>query len=383
MQENNEANVNNCKDLERLLDGLKNFGLGKFDSLNPEDFDDPNVAMVFNEFLDNNMKRGNHYLARINDAQSRIGDVSTLKTMLEEIYQQQIVLNSLQESRESMHFDESVAKDKNDEFLALTHQVGNSLSPCIKEIEESLEDISVVEDYFAVKSVSREVSDSISAVRKKLSLSIQRLEGMSNRIDTITDDASVLFDEIDIESRISTQFLNNVDKLTDGYRKLSGDCIDMGRYITRISRDIDNARNDMFRHNSKPTLLDTLKVFEVDHITLAWRLYNNIVEFESLRLTQVNNSTTCKLGLWLEGITDQQIRESEGYKQLYSAHKELHVIATECFEAKQVYNDELAREKFDCLIEKLEEFKLAMRELHDFLKSIGIEEETDVWKFQP
>lgn len=375
----------NLSDKEQLIKAMGKIGEGIFELVDANAFSDVELADAYNEMLDKIIKRNNHYLARINDAQMRIGDNSSLKSMLEQIDIQQEVIRNIQESRNGLEINESSMEESNAEFLALSQQIKNGFGPCLSELKEVvaiLESVPVP-DEDSEEAKGNAVMWTTLAELKRTVISVEkRIEGLERRVTSMSYDARHLFGVIDRKSNFNNTFIESVDSLTQGFKNLSMECLGMGRYLYRISRDVDNARNDMFRHNAKPTLHDTLRVFEVDHLTLTWRLYNNIVEFENLRLTQVNNPTGCKFGVWISSVTDQVLLDSEQFGKIVSTHEELHRCCVECFMAKQAYDNKLAIQKFGEAMEAFNGFKNAMEDFHEFLREIGITKETDVWKFR-
>ena len=371
--------------MERLIEAMHNFRDANFEPIDREAFDDPAVADTFNEMMNTQVERNNRYLARINDAQSRIGDTSCLKSMFEQITAQEKAIKVLQESRLEVTPDERPLTETNMEFLALSAQLKNTFRPCSEDIKEALDlydklnvpsndtwsEIEENEEYLILRNLQR-----------CMQRASEKLASMERRIGTIDEDVRGLFEVIDKKTSMGTTFLKSVDSLSKSYEDLSGECLDTGRHLYRISRDIDRARNDMFRHNARPSLHDRLRVYEVDHITLAWRLYNNIVEFESLKITQVNNPESCKLGVWINNIDDPVLKETESFKRLVDAHNKLHDECIECFLAKQNYNTIAAMDKFANVMDALKVFQAAMEELHNYLRSNGITEETDIWQFR-
>lgn len=383
----NELKVDNisCEDLKLLFSAMRQFADGSYDEIDVNQFENPTIGELFNEMVNKDVERNNRYLARINDAQLRIGDTSCLKSMFEQIAAQQDAIRILQEARNDITLDDRPMSDINSEFLAASAQIGNAFNPCIEELADTLSlfsnfDIPELDAWSEEKESEETVV--LRTMRENIDRTKRRLEAMSRRVSTISDDALVMFDTIDKKTKTNKDFLESVDALTLSYKNLSAECLETGRHLYRISRDIDNARNDMFRHFSRPTLHDRLRVYEVDHVTLAWRLYNNIVEFESLRLTQVNNTQSCKMGLWLASVDDPRIAEAESFHRLAMAHENLHTACVECFVAKQKFNMVMALDSFGEVMDCLKEFQDAMTELHTYLRSIGITDETDVWKFR-
>ena len=372
-------------DLQRLLNAMAAFGDNDFTPVCRDEFDDPEVADRFNEMLDKHNKRNNHFMVRINDAQNRIADTSCVKAMLDEITKLQDVSKNILEARTGIETGNSTLKNSNGEFIALAYQIRDSFEPCLvqmRQTEKILESIDIPsEDSYTMRKDS-DFWGAVAKLKKYVSQMAVRMDGIGRRMDSLISDAEIIFDESEKKASFSTGFMRNVDKLTEGYNNLSAECVDTGRHLYKISRDVDNARNDMFRHNSNPTMLDKLNVFYTDHLTLSWRLYNNMVEFESLRVSQLNNPMNCKFGLWLAEIEDPRILGSEELKRAREAHFELHKLAVECYEAKLEYNMNLAKQKFDEEMGALERFKDALEELSAFLVSIGITEKTDIWKYR-
>ena len=363
-------------DMTLLFECMENFGNGDFSYVNREDFDEPQIGDMFNRMLKLSLDRNNKYLARINDAQYRIGDSTCLKNMLALISTQQEIAEVLSQYRESADDGEFSTDDVNREFLMLSKEIKNTFLPCIKEVRKSM--------FLLDGMLNGGEMDASEEIRKRLSVVSENLYSMTDRISDMSEDAEKLYEVLDKNSRFNETFLESVDSIVKSYKELSSECLDTGRYLIRISRDVDNARNDMFRHNSKPTLHDELRVYDVDHLTLTWRLYNNIVEFESLRLTQVNNPESCKFGKWVQKSKDSDAGyvSTDEFNAVVEAHLALHEISVKCFEAKQQYDNALAMKYFEEALKNYEAFHTALEALHERLRELGITEETDVWKFR-
>ncbi|MCR4617875.1 MAG: CZB domain-containing protein [Lachnospiraceae bacterium] len=372
-------------DKDRLLEAMKEFADGNFDAVSEEDFEDPMLAAGFNNMLKRQVERNNRFLLRLNDAQSRIGDTSCLKSMFEQITEQEEAIKKLQEARLDITPDNRPLSEANQEFLALAAQVRNTFRPCTEDLAEALrcyDMLRVPDNDSWSETEENEQYVILRQLQKSILRAGEKLDSMERRVVSIDEDARGLFEVIDKKSRMSSSFLDGVDTLTKSYKNLSTECLDMGRHLYRISRDIDNTRNDVFRHNSNLNIHDRLKIYEVDHITVAWRLYNNIVEFESLKLTHVNNPDSCKLGLWIANMKDPLFTEAESFKMVAEMHREFHARCVECFLAKQDFDVVRAMDEFANAMDALGNFLGAMDELHEYLRSKGITEETDVRKYR-
>ena len=188
------------------------------------------------------------------------------------------------------------------------------------------------------------------------------------------------------QDTIKADFFDNYDKclefLLASYNGLLDSCFQNGSRLYRIGRDIDNARNDMYRTNSNVTLIDCTKVFAVDHLTLVWRLYNNIIEYEHLKITQLNNPDRCKFGLWCANMDNPIIKNAEEFKAAMEGHEMLHEHAVACYVAKEASETQKAMEEFALSLQACKIFTDSLENLAEFMRQHGYSEETEVYQFK-
>lgn len=134
----------------------------------------------------------------------------------------------------------------------------------------------------------------------------------------------------------------------------------------------------MVRSSSAITELDWLRVFQVDHFVLTWRVYNNIVGFEQLQAKQVDDPDTCKLGKWIASQTDSALANSSEFRQLADAHTVFHTYAAHSWKAKQEGNDALALQAFQDTYKAFQAFDRAIIHLREKMQSLGYRGETSV-----
>ncbi len=385
MSEKDQKNLTEMTDKERLLKAMDEFGDGYFEPIDREKFDDPELADAFNSMLHRQSDRNNKYLVRINDTQSRVADTSCLKAMFEQITAQEEAIKMIQNVKFDITPDSRPVAETNQELLALAAQVKNTIRPCSEDIEEALklyEQLEVPDNESWSETENNEQYIILRQLQKSIQRASDKLDSMERRIYSIDENARSLFEIIDRSMSIGDNFINGVDFLTKSYKNLSIQCIELGRHLYRISRDIDNARNDSYRYNSYPTLLDRLKVFEVDHITLAWRVYNHILEYETLKITHVNNPESCKFGLWLKNTKDPAYADSDEFKNLSVMHRAFHDRAVECYLAKQESNTVLALDKFANTMDALEGLIGALGAFREYVMAKGYTEETELWEYK-
>ncbi len=208
--------------------------------------------------------------------------------------------------------------------------------------------------------------------------SVKSMNAMNEQIVGMNDEISHIYEEINTQSALTESFVASIDSIADSYNTLSEECQTTGAHLYKISRDIDKARGDMARRNSKLTTLDWLTIFEVDHLIFTWRVYNNLAGFETLKITQLNNPAGCKLGKWFASQTKPQIINSKEFRALKKIHEEIHTHACDSWYANEDGNRQEALRHFNMAIEAYEKFKVALNDFRAVVKATGDDKETEI-----
>lgn len=354
-------------DLSRLLSAMGELGNLRFQPVDEEAFEDKEIASAFNNMLRGIVESNNHFLMRINDAQIRIADNTSVKNLIEQVKMQKEPIDNMKMASEYLRTNIQQNETKQIELIALAKQTDSTLKPLLLQVKagmEALEGDRLKEAGQVFDRLSLQLSEvsELMDLLKKMSLNLYRQE-------TIKGDFFNTFDE-------------DLSALLASYDELLENCFQNGSRLYRISRDIDNARNDMYRRNSNATMVDCTKIFAVDHITLTWRLYNNIIEYEHLKITQLNNPDRCKFGLWCSGMDNPLIKESEEFKAAFEAHEVLHDHAVACYVAKEASETQTAMEEFELALQACKTFTDSLENLAEYMRRNGHEEETEVWVFK-
>ena len=260
------------------------------------------------------------------------------------------------------------------------NQLSRNTADCAADVV-----VNVGELMEGIDSLDKQIDSAMESLGKGnegVHSSIEMIGSMNDRLGSIDQDINNINDEIDNQSRVTKAFIEGIHRITDGYRTLSEDCQNIGERFYRISRDIDSARSFEFRSNSKPTLIDSLKVFAIDHLIFTWRVYNHIAGFEKLKITQLNNPKGCKIGKWFAAQTDPVLTGSVNYKNAYELHDRLHSYAVEAFNACESGNRQEAMTHFYEALEAYEGFESSMQKLMEEMRRKG-NKETPVWVFNP
>ncbi len=358
-------------DRELLLTSMMKLGNGIYEPLDADGFSDPELAQTFNDMLKNVARRNNNYLMRINKSMEKLGNGSWLKKIFEIIEDQQLTLVKLRE-HESV-FEDAVKKIDNSsvDILNSLCQIDSNIEPTVSGMEEIVQEITCAMEKGCDEKSMEKIIRLIEFNQSSLGILKQNIDSAILVIKDIYEEEKNKKDAIE-------PIVANIKVLEETCSELSIDCIHTGRHIHEISRLVDNVRNDMFRGNTDPTMRDSLRVYCADHIVLTWRLYNHVMEYEVLKIEQLNNKERCKFGVWCNMTSPQWIRETDEFKHAIDAHNELHFYAVRCFEACESMNRPLALQEFERMLGSLDKFQNALEEVHGLLVRKGISDETGI-----
>lgn len=267
----------------------------------------------------------------------------------------------------------AVVADQVRQLSSSTAESADDIVNYVRELNENIETLAVSMDETTVK---------LSEGNAKVEESLSDIEKMNEQMVAINGAVNGIFSDIDTQSSITTEFARQVDSIAESYDKLSDNCMATGTHIYKIGRYIDTARSDMYRSFSNVTTQDKLRIFQIDHFILMWRVYNNAVGFEALKITQLNNPDGCKLGKWMKEQTDTQITGSREFKNLDAAHRQVHKYACDSWNAKEAGNVELALEYFQKCYDAYDVYSSRIEAFKSYMKTIGYTDETETVTFR-
>ena len=267
----------------------------------------------------------------------------------------------------------AVVADQVRQLSSSTAESADNIVNYVRELNEDIGKLAASMDETTLK---------LSEGNEKVEASLSDIERMNRQMVSINDSVTGIFADIDTQSSITTEFAKQVDSIAASYDKLSDNCMATGIHIYKIGRYIDTARSDMFRSFSNVTVQDILRVFEIDHFILMWRVYNNAAGFEQLKITQLNNPESCKLGKWIGSQTDPQITGSRQFKELDAAHRQVHKHACDSWYAKDSGNVELAMEHFQKCYDAYGVYKDKIVAFKEYMRTIGFTDETETVVFR-
>lgn len=263
-----------------------------------------------------------------------------------------------------------------DQVRELSSNTSESAGDIVRYVSELRDDINAL----AVDMNS--TTEKLSEGNSKVEVSLEEIEKMNLELVEINNNIDNIFIAIDVQSNLTKDFTKQTQAISDSYKNLSEDCSAMGTHVYKIGRYIDTARSDMVRGFSEITQLDWLRVFEVDHFILMWRVYNNAADYERLKVTQLNNPESCKLGKWMASQTDERIKSSAEFKELKRAHEDVHKYATLSWEARDKDDIQGAYDYFDKTYDAYYVYQKAIRNMENRMRQLGYTDKTEIVIFR-
>lgn len=354
-------------DSERLIYAMNQVKNHNYSEVDESAFDDLSLAVSFNEMINEMMNLNNRQVMRINDGLIKISDNSTLVCLLDRIKEQKAPIDKMREL--SAFLDNFMKQNESEKIavIALIKQINSAIEP-LKQMYIDGRQLFLDGDGEKAARTFDRIYDFLCGMSEQTRL-IESIGIESNKHKNMLED-------------MLGGFSKDIKLLVDNYDNLYQDGFNMGTRLFYIGRDIDNARTDLYRHCSRVSIIDITKIFSVDHLTLAWRLYNNIIEIEMLKITQINNPNGCKFGLWKDTFELPGVSDSIEFASCIELHEELHRHAVECFVAKEASEIDKAYEELYVTIECSKQFTLALERLAERMRLEGYAEETEVWKFK-
>lgn len=258
----------------------------------------------------------------------------------------------------------------------MSSNTSESAEDIVRYVGQLKEDISVLADSM------NDTTMKLAEGNVKVEESLESIAKMTEQMIDINEMVNDIFEDIDMQSNVTQDFTKQIASISDSYDELSKDCVEQGTHVYKIGRYIDTTRSDMVRMVADVTLQDWLKIFEIDHFILTWRVYNNVVDFEKLKITQLNNPEGCKLGKWMAAQTDKGITGSEEFRKVKAAHNDVHKWACESWKAKDAGDKKLAMEYFLKVKDAFYVYRDSIRGLKERCRKLGYTEETQTVVFR-
>jgi methyl-accepting chemotaxis protein len=310
---------------------------------------------------------------RVQNFKGKIGKIEEIVDLVKKVANQSnlLALNASIEAARAGEAGKGFAVVA-DQVRLLSSNTAESAEDIVKYVTE-LDELALAMD---------ETTVSLAEGNSKVEKSIVSMQQMNNQMISIREGVDSVFNDIDTQTKVTRSFSKQIENISQSYNTLSNDCLQTGRRVFKIGRYLDKTRSDLVRGCSKITEQDWVRVFEVDHFVLTWRVYNNIVGFEHLQKKQVDDPGRCKLGKWLKQVSDERLIHSKEYISLAKSHEDLHRYATLSWQANEDGDHSKAISYFDDTYRSYQEFDEALHRFQSKMHSLGYNDITQIVKFE-
>lgn len=314
---------------------------------------------------------------RVQNFKGKIGKIEEIVDLVKKVANQSNLL-ALNASIEAARAGEAgkgfaVVADQVRLLSSNTAESAEDIVKYVTELKENIDELALAMD---------ETTVSLAEGNSKVEKSIVSMQQMNNQMISIREGVDSVFNDIDTQTKVTRSFSKQIENISQSYNTLSNDCLQTGRRVFKIGRSLDKTRSDLVRGCSKITEQDWVRVFEVDHFVLTWRVYNNIVGFEHLQKKQVDDPGRCKLGKWLKQVSDERLIHSKEYISLAKSHEDLHRYATLSWQANEDGDHSKAISYFDDTYRSYQEFDEALHRFQSKMHSLGYNDITQIVKFE-
>jgi methyl-accepting chemotaxis protein len=314
---------------------------------------------------------------RVQNFKGKIGKIEEIVDLVKKVANQSNLL-ALNASIEAARAGEAgkgfaVVADQVRLLSSNTSESAEDIVKYVTELKENIDELALAID---------ETTVSLAEGNSKVEKSIVSMQQMNNQMISIREGVDSVFNDIDTQTKVTRSFSKQIENISQSYNTLSNDCLQTGRRVFKIGRYLDKTRSDLVRGCSKITEQDWVRVFEVDHFVLTWRVYNNIVGFEHLQKKQVDDPGRCKLGKWLKQVSDERLIHSKEYISLAKSHEDLHKYATLSWQANEDGDHSKAISYFDDTYRSYQEFDEALHRFQSKMHSLGYNDITQIVKFE-
>lgn len=314
---------------------------------------------------------------RVQNFKGKIGKIEEIVDLVKKVANQSNLL-ALNASIEAARAGEAgkgfaVVADQVRLLSSNTAESAEDIVKYVTELKENIDELALAMD---------ETTVSLAEGNSKVEKSIVSMQQMNNQMISIREGVDSVFNDIDTQTKVTRSFSKQIENISQSYNTLSNDCLQTGRRVFKIGRYLDKTRSDLVRGCSKITEQDWVRVFEVDHFVLTWRVYNNIVGFEHLQKKQVDDPGRCKLGKWLKQVSDERLIHSKEYISLAKSHEDLHKYATLSWQANEDGDHSKAISYLDDTYRSYQEFDEALHRFQSKMHSLGYNDITQIVKFE-
>ncbi|MGE5631910.1 MAG: methyl-accepting chemotaxis protein [Caulobacteraceae bacterium] len=176
----------------------------------------------------------------------------------------------------------------------------------------------------------------VIAANKKVVEAVEQLNSEATQIAANTQEQTAVIEE----------FTSKATELSQSADNILNTCNETGQGIFKISKLNNQIRLGMIKDTNKLEVIDIIDLSRTDHLNLRWRVYNMLLDYETIDENVAGNPMDCRLGRWYYSEGKEIFRDNAIFKKIEKPHKLLHEWAKESVLAVASNNMSKAEEAF-------------------------------------
>ncbi len=208
------------------------------------------------------------------------------------------------------------------EIKTLAQSSANS----VKYIEEELN---------VMKKGINDSSNSIASIAENFNNCRSQVDNLAGSVDKInssvegiSNNMQEIMSNVEEQQTSTAEISSNLLIINEKTVDLYDDCVRTGRGFYEISKKVNSQRIRNIDMIDRSSPQEQIRFCIVDHMHWKWRIYNLLLGYESIKVEDVGNHTTCRLGKWLAKNSDDP-KLLQYIRDLNKPHSELHRIAAD------------------------------------------------------
>ncbi|MBQ7954862.1 MAG: CZB domain-containing protein [Lachnospiraceae bacterium] len=267
------------EDKQKLIESMRKAVKGEFIPIDVSAFNDPEIAILYNQMLDSFMKSNNGFVMKLNNSMARIGDSSNVKEMIEQVNSQTTAITDMRGSSQDMgesienivYSVQTVQKNTHDAMVASSDGV-NNMENSIRLVDESTKQVHAInEQIIAFQEKTIKITEIIDMVKK-----------IAQKSGLLALNASIEAARAGEAGRGFAVVANQIKDLSANTTQSTEDVV---KYVTEIQDGI----NDLVKSVEATTKQLALSADSVHHSVDEINIVNDKINSISLAMDDISN----------------------------------------------------------------------------------------------